>query len=161
MPAVCPGDTTFRFPVRVYYEDTDTAGVVYYANYLKFFERARTEWLRTLGFGQTEMAELDGKVFIVRRASTDYRLPARLDDALVIHSQLSRLGRASLEFRQWCQRDDDVLASGHIQIGCVQRATLRPAAMPGRIAQRLAAVVTPDAPGSQQPFTPPSTPPLT
>lgn len=145
MLAVSHGITTFRFPVRVYYEDTDTAGVVYYANYLKFFERARTEWLRTLGFGQTQMAEMDGKVFVVRHASTDYRLPARLDDALVIYSQLSRLGRASLDFRQWCQRGEDMLASGQIQIGCVQRKTLRPAAMPPQIAQRLAGLVTPDA----------------
>lgn len=143
MPAVSHGNATFCFPIRVYYEDTDTAGVVYYANYLKFFERARTEWLRTLGFGQAQMADLDGKVFVVRRASTEYRLPARLDDALVVHSRLSRMGRASLDFQQWCQRDDDVLASGHIQIGCVQRDTLRPAAMPSQIAQRLAALVTP------------------
>lgn len=149
MPAVPHGNATFQFPIRVYYEDTDTGGVVYYANYLKFFERARTEWLRTLGFGQTQMAELDGKVFVVRRASTEYRLPARLDDALVIHSQLNRLGRATLEFRQWCQRDDAVLASGLIQIGCVHRDTLRPAAMPQRIAQRLATVVAP--PDSRHP----------
>src|SRR5690606_17877270 len=91
MPAVSHGNATFQFPIRVYYEDTDAGGVVYYANYLKFFERARTEWLRTLGFGQAQMADLDGRIFVVPKASTEYRLPARLDDELTVHSQIHRI----------------------------------------------------------------------
>lgn len=143
MPAVPHGNATFQFPIRVYYEDTDTGGVVYYANYLKFFERARTEWLRTLGFGQADMADLDGKIFVVRKASTEYRLPARLDDELMVHSQIHRLGRASLDFHQWCTRRDDLIAIGNIQVGCVQREGLRPAAMPKALAERLANVGAP------------------
>ena len=137
MPAVLQSTTIFSFPIRVYYEDTDAAGVVYYANYLKFFERARTEWLRSLGFGQAQTASTDGKVFVVRAASTQYLKPARLDDALTIRSQVTRVGRASLEFSQWCERDGDVLATGHIEIGCVALHSLRPAAMPADIASRL------------------------
>jgi len=140
MPVVPQRAATFSFPVRVYYEDTDAAGVVYYANYLKFFERARTEWLRSLGFGQAATAATDGTVFVVRAASTEYRKPARLDDALTIRSQVTRVGRASLEFAQTCERDDDVLATGRIQIGCVNADTLRPAPMPRHIASRLAAL---------------------
>lgn len=141
MPAVPASAVTFSFPVRVYYEDTDTAGVVYYANYLKFFERARTEWLRTLGFGQTDMARTDGKVFVVRAASTRYLKPARLDDALTIGSQITRVGRASLEFSQWCERDGEMLATGQIEIGCVAVDTLRPSAMPGPVSACLTELV--------------------
>ncbi len=143
MPAVPQSTSIFGFPVRVYYEDTDAAGVVYYANYLKFFERARTEWLRSLGFGQAATADTDGKVFVVRATSVQYLKPARLDDALTIRSQVTRVGRASLEFSQWCERGNDVLATGHIEIACVTRDTLRPAAIPALIASRLAELAPP------------------
>ena len=148
MPAVPHGNATFQFPIRVYYEDTDTGGVVYYANYLKFFERARTEWLRTLGFGQAQMADLDGRIFVVRKASTEYRLPARLDDELMVHSQIRRVGRASLDFHQWCMRGEQLIAVGDIQVGCVQREGLRPAAMPKPLAARLSGL---DAPPRHHP----------
>lgn len=138
MPVAQETTPVFRFPIRVYYEDTDTAGVVYYANYLKFFERARSEWLRTLGFEQARMADTEGKAFVVRAANTQYRKPARLDDALMIHSRITRVARASLAFSQWCVRDDDLLASGTIEIACVALATLRPTAIPPHIAASLA-----------------------
>ena len=140
MPAVPASTDTFSFPIRIYYEDTDTAGVVYYANYLKFFERARTEWLRTMGFGQADMARTDGKAFVVRAASTRYLKPARLDDVLTIHSRITRVGRASLEFSQWCERDGETLATGQIEVGCVSLDTLRPCAMPGPISARLSSL---------------------
>lgn len=131
------GSPTFSFPVRVYYEDTDAAGVVYYANYLKFFERARTEWLRELRLDQTELAAEAGVIFVVRNANVQYRKPARLDDALIIRSQITRLRPASLEFSQWCVHNDDILVSALIQIGCVERTHLRPTAMPDRMRQQL------------------------
>ena len=81
--------------IRVYYEDTDTAGVVFYANYLKFFERARTEWLRRLGVNQSELARRDHRMFVVKGADIQYRKPARLDDLVTVRSQIVRLGRAS------------------------------------------------------------------
>jgi len=136
----------FHFPIRVYYEDTDAGGVVYYANYLKFFERARTEWLRSLGFGQTALAESTGCIFIVRGLDMQYRKPARLDDHLVIASRVSRLGKASMDFSQTCLRDGELLASGQVQVGCVDRHSLRPTAMPVGIAAALARLESPVAP---------------
>ncbi|VCU72061.1 Acyl-CoA thioester hydrolase YbgC [Pigmentiphaga humi] len=128
----------FRFPIRVYYEDTDAGGVVYYANYLKFFERARTEWLRALGVEQRLLAEQTGCIFVVRAIRTDYRRPACLDDQLVIRSSVARLGRASIDFSQACERGGELLASGLVQVGCVDRTTMRPRALPAELAQRLA-----------------------
>lgn len=141
MPAVpVIHGTTFAHSVRVYYEDTDAGGVVYYANYLKFFERARTEWLRALGFDQGHLARTENRIFVVRSAHTDYRSPARLDDTLVIHTGISRLGRASLEFSQRCERDGLLLAAGVIAVCCVDATTLRPAALPPAMATALAAL---------------------
>jgi acyl-CoA thioester hydrolase len=90
----------FRWPVRVYYEDTDIGGVVYYANYLKYLERARTEWLRTLGIDQLALAQTEDIAFVVRRAEIDYRLAARMDDSLVATAQPIEVGRASLWLTQ-------------------------------------------------------------
>ncbi len=90
----------FIWPVRVYYEDTDSGGVVYYANYLKFMERARTEWLRQLGFEQDELLEKEGILFAVRRVSVDYLRPARFNDELLVSASISKQGRASLTFQQ-------------------------------------------------------------
>src|SRR5512146_1645999 len=101
---------SFSWPVRVYYEDTDTGGVVYYANYLKFFERARTEWLRAAGFGQQALANEQGLQFVVARIECDYRRPARLDDAVDIDLRVVQAGRASVVFEQTARRGDDVLA---------------------------------------------------
>ncbi len=120
----------FAWPVRVYYEDTDAGGIVFYANYLKFFERARTEWLRACGIDQQRIADETGAIFIVRSTALDYRAPAKLDDTLTITSRPGRIGRASIEFAQEAWRGETLLVTGHIRIGCVDRATIRPAAIP-------------------------------
>ena len=116
--------------IRVYYEDTDAGGIVFYANYLKFFERARTEWLRACGVDQNRLAEETGAMFIVRSTAVDYLAPARLDDVVRVVSRIERLGKASVDFAQEAWRDGTLLATGSIRIGCVERTALRPAAIP-------------------------------
>ena len=122
--------TEFVFDIRVYYEDTDAGGVVFYANYLKFFERARTEWLRALGFDQSDMAERLQRVFVVASLDMDYRKPARLDDLLTIRSRVTRLGRASVHFAQRAERRGELIAEGNIQVCCVDTTHMRPAELP-------------------------------
>ena len=123
----------FRHPVRVYWEDTDAGGIVFYANYLKFFERARTEWLRALGHSQQEMVDTTGCMFVVQETSVRYIKPARLDDVLTITVDVRERGRASLRIAQqaWC--GERLLAEGDIRIGCVERATMKPTRIPGPI----------------------------
>lgn len=119
----------FTWPVRIYYEDTDTGGVVFYANYLKFFERARTEWLRSIGFSQQKLALEEKTMFVVRNTAVDYVRPARLDDQLFITVTISKMGRASVVFYQeaWCASDTPILlAKGSITIACVGTESLRP-----------------------------------
>jgi acyl-CoA thioester hydrolase len=119
--------------IRVYYEDTDAGGIVFYANYLKFFERARTEWLRACGIDQNRLADEAGAIFIVRSTAVDYRAPARLDDVVKVVSRIERLGRASVDFEQEAWRDGTLLATGSIRVGCVERTALRPAAIPPQV----------------------------
>ncbi len=126
----------FAFPLRVYIEDTDAGGIVYYVNYLKFMERARTEWLRSLGF-QHYLVSAEPVFFVVRRAEVDYRQPARLDDELTATAQIVRQGRASLFFRQRILRAGVVLADGHIEVACVDRDTLKPRALPSTLSALL------------------------
>jgi acyl-CoA thioester hydrolase len=123
----------FHHPVRVYWEDTDAGGIVFYANYLKFFERARTEWLRSLGHSQQEMVDTTGCMFVVQETTVRYVRPARLDDVLTITVDVRERGRASLRIAQqaWC--GDRLLAEGDIRIGCVERATMKPHRIPGPI----------------------------
>ncbi|HEV3424306.1 MAG TPA: tol-pal system-associated acyl-CoA thioesterase [Paraburkholderia sp.] len=123
----------FTWPVRVYYEDTDAGGIVFYANYLKFFERARTEWLRACGIEQNRLAEETGALFIVRSTALDYRAPARLDDLVKVVSRTERIGRASVDFAQEAWRDGTLLATGTIRVACVDRVALRPAAIPAPV----------------------------
>ncbi|HWT35086.1 MAG TPA: tol-pal system-associated acyl-CoA thioesterase [Paraburkholderia sp.] len=120
----------FIWPIRVYYEDTDAGGIVFYANYLKFFERARTEWLRACGVDQRKLAEETGALFVVRSTALDYRAPARLDDMLCIVSRIGKLGRASVDFAQEAWRGDTLLATGTIRVGCVDSKSMKPAAIP-------------------------------
>jgi acyl-CoA thioester hydrolase len=136
-PTAAPGAAAFTHAVRVYWEDTDAGGVVFYANYLKFFERARTEWLRACGVDQRQLADDTGAIFIVRSTSLDYRAPARLDDTLTITSRPGRIGRASVDFTQeaWC--GDTLLVAGHIRLGCVDRNDIRPAAIPPAVLDAL------------------------
>jgi acyl-CoA thioester hydrolase len=117
----------------VYWEDTDAGGIVFYANYLKFFERARTEWLRSLGHSQQEMVDTTGCMFVVQETTVRYVRPARLDDVLTITVDVRERGRASLRIAQqaWC--GDRLLAEGDIRIGCVERATMKPHRIPGPI----------------------------
>ena len=123
----------FHHPVRVYWEDTDAGGIVFYANYLKFFERARTEWLRALGHSQQEMVDTTGCMFVVQETTVRYVKPARLDDVLTITVDVRERGRASLRIAQqaWC--GERLLAEGDIRIGCVERATMKPHRIPGPI----------------------------
>ena len=127
----------FAWPVRVYCEDTDAGGIVFYANYLKFFERARTEWLRSLGVAQGALREATGGMFVVGETSVRYLRPARLDDELLVTAQLQAAGRASLIIAQTARRDGELLAEGSIRIGWVDAETLRPGRIPAAILQVL------------------------
>jgi acyl-CoA thioester hydrolase len=120
----------FTWRTRVYWEDTDGGGVVYYANYLKFMERARTEWLRSLGHSQQEIAEESGLVFAVAEARVNYRKPARLDDELVISCVPVPEGRASIRFKQHITRDGAPIADGEVRVVCVDAKSFRPRALP-------------------------------
>lgn len=114
----------------MYWEDTDAGGVVFYANYLKFFERARTEWLRALGVNQSQMASESGVVFVVSQTDVQYRSPARLDDILHIHTRIARLGRASVVFVQEAWRGEAQLVIGSIKIGAVDCRHFKPTSIP-------------------------------
>ena len=138
----------FRFPIRIYWEDTDAGGIVFYANYLKFFERARTEWLRSLGVGQHSLREDTGGMFVVTHTSMRYVRPARLDDELIVTAQLTEKRPASLTIAQQallipgaCTNNTSdpatdsaqLLCEGSIRIGWVNASTLRPARIPSHI----------------------------
>jgi len=131
------GQQPFHFPVRVYYEDTDAAGVVYYANYLKFMERARTEWLAALGFPLATFERDHGVVFVVHRCEIDFHLPARLNDALDVTVEPAKVGASTLKARQQVLRGADVLTSALITLACLDAARWRPVRMPADLAQHL------------------------
>ncbi len=120
----------FTWRARVYWEDTDGGGVVFYANYLKYMERARTEWLRAMGHAQSELAEKFGFVFAVAEVKLNYRRPARLDDELVISCVPVPEGRASIRFRQVITRGEEVLVEGEVRVACVDAKTFRPRRLP-------------------------------
>lgn len=141
----------FVHPIRIYWEDTDAGGIVFYANYLKFFERARTEWLRSLGIGQRALKDDTGGMFVVTETSLRYLRPARLDDELWVTANLSQIGRASLTIRQKALlkseqtgdghgapskdscHDSQLLCEGSIRIGWVKAATLQPMRIPADV----------------------------
>jgi acyl-CoA thioester hydrolase len=129
----------FTWPVRVYYEDTDAGGIVYYANYLKFFERARTEWLRAAGVGQQLLLDEHGAGFVVRSARIEYHAAARLDDEIVLTLAITKFGRASVVFSQQALRGEQLLAAAEVKVGCVDLATLRPRAFPDDAADKMRA----------------------
>jgi len=127
--------TTFQFPVRVYWEDTDAGGIVYYANYLKFFERARTEWLRALGVGQHSLRARTGGMFVVSEAALKYHRPARLDDELTLTVALQQAGRASLLLGQQALLAGApparaLCCEASIRIGWIDAAQMKPARIP-------------------------------
>jgi acyl-CoA thioester hydrolase len=128
----------FSWPVRVYYEDTDTGGIVYYANYLKFFERARTEWLRSFGLNQDKLAQKEGLIFVVRRASLDFVRPARLDDMLEVTVEPLKLARVYvLQLAQEARRGAQVLARAEIQVACLNLGDFKPVAIPQFLRDKL------------------------
>lgn len=124
----------FIHRLRVYWEDTDAGGIVFYANYLKFFERARTEWLRALGIGQQRLKDEHALMFVVAATSVRYLLPARLDDELDVTVTVVAAGRASLDVAQQAWHGDRLLAEGDIRIGCVDAGTFAPRRIPKPIA---------------------------
>jgi acyl-CoA thioester hydrolase len=140
---------TFSFPLRVYWEDTDAGGIVFYANYLKFMERARTEWLRSLGISQSRLREETGGIFVVSETQLKYHRPARLDDELLVTAELRQIGSASLIIGQRVLSKSEQLADrvvpaegvllceGTIRIGWVDAATLRPSRMPRHVSGTL------------------------
>lgn len=130
--------STFTFPVRVYYEDTDTGGVVYYANYLRFMERARTEWLRALGFEQDELLRSAGILFAVRAVNLEFMRPARFNDLLEVTAEVVRKGKASVDFRQQVLRGEELLCSGEIRLACIDAARFAPVPFPEEIARLIA-----------------------
>ena len=130
----------FIFPVRVYWEDTDAGGIVYYANYLKFMERARTELLRSMGIHQNRMAQEEGVMFTIVSVSVDYLLPARLDDWLVVTCTILAEGRASFAFSQEVYRQQvggELLVRARARAACLDCATLRPRRLPASLLKAL------------------------
>ena len=132
-----PKPNAFAIPVRIYYEDTDAGGVVYYANYLKFFERCRTEWMRQVGHDQSQLAADAGIAFVARKVACEYLKPARLDDLLSVGLEVERLTRVRVIFRQHVRRGDEELVTGTVEIACVDAATLRPAPIPDFLHSKL------------------------
>ncbi len=134
----------FSMPVRVYYEDTDAGGIVYYANWLRYFERARTDWLRALGAEHTRLAEQAGVVFVVREIAVDYRQPARLDDLLEIEVRLIEARRASWTLWQ-CARlggQPEPLVTATVRIAAIRRDDGRPTGFPRWLNERVAAALS-------------------
>jgi len=120
----------FSWPVRVYYEDTDAGGIVYYGNYLKFMERARTEWLRSRGIDVARLADTERLMFTVRAITLDFLQPARLSDNLDVSVAVGRMRKVSVELQQVVVRAGDVLCTGQVRLACVDVDTLKPRAMP-------------------------------
>jgi acyl-CoA thioester hydrolase len=137
---------SFRWAARVYWEDTDGGGVVYYANYLKFLERARTEWLRALGVSQQALAHDEGILFTVASVEIRYRRPAKLDDELIVTCEPHRAGGASMHFAQSIYRrtdrpaaQPDLLACAQVRVACIDAQTLRPQRLPEFVVKALTA----------------------
>ena len=127
----------FSWPIRVYWEDTDAGGIVFNANYLKFFERARTEWLRSLGIGQQQLKASTGGMFVVAQTSVRYLRPARLDDELMVTASLQQSGRASMTIEQQVLLKDTLLCEGSIRIGWVDASSMQAARIPLTIIESL------------------------
>ena len=139
--------SAFSIAVRVYYEDTDAGGVVYYANYLKFFERCRTEWLREIGHQQADLLRDPGIAFVVRSVKVDYLKPARLDDELLVGLEVQKISRAQIFFQQSIRRGDAKvdggwveLISATIHIACVNAALMKPISIPAFLRPQLEAL---------------------
>ena len=127
----------FHWPVRVYYEDTDAGGVVFYANYLRFFERARTEMLRSLGFEQDQLINEQQLIFVVRSVQVDYLKPARFNDSLDVSAEIVSAKKVSFDFEQLISRDKELLCKGSVRIACLDTITMKPKKISETIIQKL------------------------
>lgn len=127
----------FSWPIRVYYEDTDAGGVVFYANYLKFFERARTELLRSFGFEQDQLIAEENIIFVVRSVAVDYLKPARFNEQIEVSANIGETKKTSLIFEQTITRQQDVLCKGTVRIACLDAQSMRPKPIPIAILEQL------------------------
>jgi tol-pal system-associated acyl-CoA thioesterase len=128
----------FSLPIRVYIEDTDAGGIVYYVNYLKFLERARTEFMRSLGVHRAALTD-DGRIFVVSQLSVSYLLPAKLDDEIVATAIVHQVGGATIDFTQTVRRTDQLLLKAEVKVACVDQASGRPRRLGSSIRERLLA----------------------
>jgi len=135
-----PVPTEFHWPLRVYIEDTDAGGIVFYVNYLKYMERARTEFMRKCGFGKAAIFDDSKLMFVVRRVAVDYRRPAKLDDELIATARIVERGTAQLTFEQRILRGAEELCGGRVNIACVDQHTLKPKRIPDDLLAALGAV---------------------
>jgi len=136
-PDLLQSEQRFVWPVRVYYEDTDSAGIVYYANYLRYFERARTEWLRALGFEQTDLAAQNHVVFVVRAIHVEYLLAARFNDALNISVELEHVGAGQITVQQHVLRGDSTLVEAVVRLACVNIGAMKAVRIPQPLSTKL------------------------
>jgi len=127
----------FNWPIRIYYEDTDAGGVVFYANYLKFFERARTEMLRSFGFEQDRLIAEENVIFVVRSIHVDYLKPARFNEQIDVSAKIIENKKTSLTFEQVITRQQDVLCHANIRIACLDVQTMKPKLIPVAISEQL------------------------
>ncbi len=139
---------TFILPVRVYYEDTDAGGVVYHSNYINFFERARTEWLRQLGYELDELARNEQLIFVVRSLSCDYLRPAKFNDELFVSAEIIQLGKTSIQFEQKVMRasassstECEILAKGLVTVVSVHATKFKPIRLPKQILESIKSVI--------------------
>jgi tol-pal system-associated acyl-CoA thioesterase len=138
-PTLQPELFVYSFPVRVYFENTDAGGVVYHGEYLKFLERARTEWLRHLGFDHQALARDHRVVFVVTSAAIEFARPARLDDTVAVSVRLESLGKVRCVFAQEIRRDDEVLVSARITVACVTGEAFKPVEIPAALRKKMEA----------------------
>ena len=131
------GIKTFSLPIRIYFEDTDSGGVVYHSNYLKFMDRARTEWLRSIGIDQRHLKQDHQIMFVVHRIDIQFKLPARFNDDLIVKSELKDIGSSKIEFRQMIYRNDEMLIDASVDIACIDSEKFKPVRIPTTIKQTM------------------------
>ena len=131
------GIKIFSLPVRIYFEDTDSGGVVYHSNYLKFMERARTEWLRSVGIDQHHLKCHDHIMFVVHRINIQYKLPARFNDDLIVKSELKDIGSSKIEFRQMIYRENEMLIDAIVGIACIDSEKFKPVRIPSTVKETM------------------------
>ena len=131
------GIKTFSLPIRIYFEDTDSGGVVYHSNYLKFMERARTEWLSAVGIDQRHLKQDNHIMFVVHRIDIQYKLPARFNDNLIVKSEFKDIGSSKIEFRQMIYRENEMLIDASVDVACIDSEKFKPVRIPPTIKQAM------------------------